>query len=30
MLQVGHSHSYDLPSLAMREIVASGALGRVA
>ncbi len=28
-LQVGHSHSYDLPIARMREIVASGALGRV-
>ena len=28
-LQVGHSHSYDLPVARMREIVASGALGRV-
>ena len=28
MLQVGHSHSYDLPIARMREIVASGALGR--
>jgi phthalate 4,5-cis-dihydrodiol dehydrogenase len=27
-LQVGHSHSYDLPIARMREIVASGALGR--
>jgi phthalate 4,5-cis-dihydrodiol dehydrogenase len=29
VLQVGHSHSYDLPVARMREIVASGALGRV-
>ena len=29
VLQVGHSHSYDLPIARMREIVASGALGRV-
>jgi phthalate 4,5-cis-dihydrodiol dehydrogenase len=29
VLQVGHSHSYDLPIRRMREIVASGALGRV-
>ena len=29
VLQVGHSHSYDLPIAKMREIVASGALGRV-
>jgi phthalate 4,5-cis-dihydrodiol dehydrogenase len=29
VLQVGHSHSYDLPIVRMREIVASGALGRV-
>jgi phthalate 4,5-cis-dihydrodiol dehydrogenase len=28
-LQVGHSHSYDLPVARMRELVASGALGRV-
>ena len=28
-LQVGHSHSYDLPIAKMREIIASGALGRV-
>jgi phthalate 4,5-cis-dihydrodiol dehydrogenase len=28
-LQVGHSHSYDLPIARMREIVASGVLGRV-
>lgn len=28
-LQVGHSHSYDLPIRRMREIVASGTLGRV-
>jgi phthalate 4,5-cis-dihydrodiol dehydrogenase len=28
-LQVGHSHSYDLPVARMREIAASGALGRV-
>ena len=28
-LQVGHSHSYDPPIARMREIVASGALGRV-
>jgi phthalate 4,5-cis-dihydrodiol dehydrogenase len=28
VLQVGHSHSYDLPIRRMREIVASGALGR--
>jgi phthalate 4,5-cis-dihydrodiol dehydrogenase len=28
-LQVGHSHSYDLPIARMREFVASGALGRV-
>ena len=28
-LLVGHSHSYDLPIRRMREIVASGALGRV-
>jgi phthalate 4,5-cis-dihydrodiol dehydrogenase len=28
-LQVGHSHSYDLPIKRMREIVASGRLGRV-
>ena len=30
VLQVGHSHSYDLPIARMREIVASGALGRPA
>jgi phthalate 4,5-cis-dihydrodiol dehydrogenase len=29
VLQVGHSHSYDLPIAKMREIVASGDLGRV-
>jgi phthalate 4,5-cis-dihydrodiol dehydrogenase len=29
VLQVGHSHSYDLPIARMHEIVASGALGRV-
>jgi len=29
VLQVGHSHSYDLPIAKMREIVASGSLGRV-
>jgi phthalate 4,5-cis-dihydrodiol dehydrogenase len=29
VLLVGHSHSYDLPIKKMREIVASGALGRV-
>jgi phthalate 4,5-cis-dihydrodiol dehydrogenase len=29
VLQVGHSHSYDLPIHRMREIVTSGALGRV-
>ena len=29
VLQVGHSHSYDLPIARMRQIVASGALGRV-
>ena len=29
VLQVGHSHSYDLPIARMREIVASGSLGRV-
>ena len=29
VLQVGHSHTYDLPIARMREIVASGALGRV-
>ena len=29
VLQVGHSHCYDLPIARMREIVASGALGRV-
>ena len=29
VLQVGHSHSYDLPIATMREIVASGELGRV-
>ncbi len=29
VLQVGHSHSYDPPIARMREIVASGALGRV-
>jgi phthalate 4,5-cis-dihydrodiol dehydrogenase len=29
VLQVGHSHSYDLPIARMREIVASGRLGRV-
>jgi phthalate 4,5-cis-dihydrodiol dehydrogenase len=28
-LQVGHSHSYDLPIARMRDIVASGRLGRV-
>jgi phthalate 4,5-cis-dihydrodiol dehydrogenase len=28
VLQVGHSHSYDLPIARMREIVVSGALGR--
>src|SRR3954471_6883618 len=28
VLQVGHSHSYALPIARMREIVASGALGR--
>ena len=28
VLQVGHSHSYDLPLARMREIVQSGALGR--
>jgi len=29
VLLVGHSHSYDMPIAKMREIVASGALGRV-
>ena len=29
VLQVGHSHSYDLPIARMREIVASGVLGLV-
>jgi phthalate 4,5-cis-dihydrodiol dehydrogenase len=29
VLQVGHSHSYDRPIQAIREIVASGRLGRV-
>jgi phthalate 4,5-cis-dihydrodiol dehydrogenase len=29
VLQVGHSHSYDLPIAKMREIVASGGLGRL-
>ncbi len=29
VLLVGHSHSYDLPIATMREIVASGSLGRV-
>jgi phthalate 4,5-cis-dihydrodiol dehydrogenase len=29
VLQVGHSHSYDLPIARMREIVASGRLGRL-
>jgi phthalate 4,5-cis-dihydrodiol dehydrogenase len=29
VLQVGHSHSYDLPIRRMREIVKSGALGRI-
>jgi phthalate 4,5-cis-dihydrodiol dehydrogenase len=29
VLQVGHSHSYDLPIARMREIVVSGGLGRV-
>jgi phthalate 4,5-cis-dihydrodiol dehydrogenase len=29
VLQVGHSHSYDLPIAKMREIVASGVLGRL-
>jgi phthalate 4,5-cis-dihydrodiol dehydrogenase len=29
VLQVGHSHSYDAPIAKMREIVASGVLGRV-
>jgi len=29
VLQVGHSHSYDLPIAKMREIVASGVLGHV-
>ena len=29
VLQVGHSHSYDLPIARMREIVVSGKLGRV-
>jgi phthalate 4,5-cis-dihydrodiol dehydrogenase len=29
VLQVGHSHSYDLPIARTREIVASGQLGRV-
>ena len=29
VLLVGHSHSYDLPIRAMREIVTSGRLGRV-
>jgi len=29
VLQVGHSHSYDLPIARMREIVASGRLGTV-
>src|SRR5262249_32773872 len=29
VLQVGHSHSYDLPIARMREIAASGRLGRV-
>lgn len=28
VLQVGHSHSYDLPIATMREIVANGSLGR--
>jgi len=28
VLQVGHSHSYDLPIARMREIVVSGVLGR--
>lgn len=28
-LQVGHSHSYDLPIARIREIVTSGSLGRV-
>jgi phthalate 4,5-cis-dihydrodiol dehydrogenase len=28
VLQVGHSHSYDLPIARMRELVRSGALGR--
>ena len=29
VLQVGHSHSYDLPIARMRDIVVSGKLGRV-
>ena len=29
VLLVGHSHSYDLPIMRMREIVTSGSLGRV-
>ncbi len=29
VLQVGHSHSYDMPIRRMREIVAGGTLGRV-
>jgi phthalate 4,5-cis-dihydrodiol dehydrogenase len=29
IFQIGHSHSYDTPYTAMREIVASGRLGRV-
>jgi phthalate 4,5-cis-dihydrodiol dehydrogenase len=29
VLLVGHSHSYDLPIQRMREIIASGSLGRV-
>jgi phthalate 4,5-cis-dihydrodiol dehydrogenase len=28
VLQIGHSHSYDEPYRAMREVIASGALGR--
>ncbi|HEY4297524.1 MAG TPA: Gfo/Idh/MocA family oxidoreductase, partial [Paraburkholderia sp.] len=29
VLLVGHSHSYDLPIHAMRELIDSGELGRV-
>ncbi len=29
VLNVGHSHSYDEPYRAMRELIASGELGRV-